>query len=172
MIKRALHIKSKLIEQSTSNEGHLCTLLKKLNIKYDFQSIFFTDSGFFILDFYLPEYSLFIEIDGSQHFTEGHLKEDAIRDAIVQKEGYTVLRLSNTKVEDLELKSLLKLVKNPKKAMKDIPILKDTEIITFGKFKNFTVNQILNEDRTYLIWLYRSMLYRFSFKTMRKLNLA
>ena len=49
----------------------------------------------YIVDFLLPEAELIIEVDGSQHYTEKGLADDAVRDDHLRSLGYTVVRYSN-----------------------------------------------------------------------------
>ena len=49
----------------------------------------------YIVDFYLPEAKLIIEVDGSQHYTEKGMAEDAARDDHLRSLGYSVVRYSN-----------------------------------------------------------------------------
>ena len=54
--------------------------------------------GNYILDFYISEKRVAIEIDGSQHYEEEHAAADKQRDAELYKLGITVLRYSNTDI--------------------------------------------------------------------------
>ena len=54
--------------------------------------------GNYILDFYISEKRVAIEIDGSQHYEEEHAASDKQRDAELYKLGITVLRYSNTDI--------------------------------------------------------------------------
>jgi very-short-patch-repair endonuclease len=49
--------------------------------------------GFF-LDFACLSYRLIIEVDGSQHTDELHAEHDAVRDRILQRHGFRVLRFT------------------------------------------------------------------------------
>ena len=49
----------------------------------------------YIVDFYIAERKIVIEIDGLQHGDPEHLEKDAIRDADLAAWGITVLRYSN-----------------------------------------------------------------------------
>lgn len=51
--------------------------------------------GRYILDFFSLKAKLVIELDGSQHYTDGGLAKDAIRDAFLRENGLTVLRFSD-----------------------------------------------------------------------------
>src|ERR1700722_839836 len=58
----------------------------------------------YTLDFVEHSLSLVIELDGSQHGLEEQRKHDAIRDAVLASQGYTVLRFWNRELkEDIEL---------------------------------------------------------------------
>ena len=54
--------------------------------------------GNFIVDFYIAEKRIVIEIDGSQHNEEENLKADKKRDEELYKLGITVIRYSNTDI--------------------------------------------------------------------------
>ncbi len=58
--------------------------------------------GNYIVDFYAPAAKLVVEIDGSQHFVDEHLKRDQKRDAYLASINLKVLRFDNWQV----LKSL------------------------------------------------------------------
>ena len=59
--------------------------------------------GDYIVDFLIPSAKLVIEVDGSQHYTEKGLQDDAARDSFLHSEGYTVTRYSNLEIaENLE----------------------------------------------------------------------
>jgi very-short-patch-repair endonuclease len=52
----------------------------------------------FVVDFYCPAAKLVIEVDGSQHFDEGHQAKDQSRDASLTGLGLRVLRFDNRQV--------------------------------------------------------------------------
>lgn len=54
--------------------------------------------GRYIVDFYLPEIRLVIEIDGSQHLTEFGLAADRKRTAYLENLGLKVIRFDNREV--------------------------------------------------------------------------
>ncbi len=54
----------------------------------------------YIVDFYIAEKKLVIEIDGKQHKTAEHVKKDEARDAALSKWGITVLRYANESVRN------------------------------------------------------------------------
>ena len=51
--------------------------------------------GRYIVDFYIAEAQLVIELDGAQHYEGENKKTDKERDAYMQKNGIAVLRYSN-----------------------------------------------------------------------------
>ena len=55
--------------------------------------------GNYIVDFYCAEAKLVIELDGSQHYGDAGLADDAERDAYLSGLGLTVKRYSNADVD-------------------------------------------------------------------------
>ena len=56
--------------------------------------------GEYIVDFYIAEKQIVIELDGSQHYTPVNRKKDSIRDEYLRSLGITVLRYSNNTVNN------------------------------------------------------------------------
>ena len=54
--------------------------------------------GPYIVDFYLPEIKLVIEVDGSQHLTKTGIGADARRTAYLESLGLKVIRFDNRQV--------------------------------------------------------------------------
>jgi len=54
--------------------------------------------GSYIVDFLAPSVRLAIELDGGQHFEDGHAARDAQRDGQLAALGFTVLRFTNLEV--------------------------------------------------------------------------
>ena len=54
----------------------------------------------YIVDFYIAEKKIVIEIDGRQHLTEEHKAADEQRDAVISSWGISVLRYSNDSVRN------------------------------------------------------------------------
>ena len=52
----------------------------------------------YIVDFYIAEKKIVIELDGIQHGSYEHQKKDIVRDAELSKWGITVLRYSNESI--------------------------------------------------------------------------
>jgi len=54
--------------------------------------------GNYIVDFFCPAAKLVIEIDGGQHLSPEHVKNDAVREGYLACLGLTVLRFTDTEV--------------------------------------------------------------------------
>ena len=68
--------------------------LKNLPITVKRQKII----GGYIVDFYIPSAKLVIELDGSQHYSDGGVEYDQERNAYMESLGLTVLRYPNSEV--------------------------------------------------------------------------
>ncbi len=93
--KKLLGFSRSLRKNMTKEERHLWyDFLKDLPIMVHRQKII----GNFIVDFYIAEKKLVIELDGSQHYSEAGKNYDAERDAFLAVKGLTVLRYANSDV--------------------------------------------------------------------------
>lgn len=104
----ATDFKKRLTDNITSEEKYLKDKLNKSGIKNEFQKIIYHETGFFIIDFYLPKYKIVIEIDGQHHINDS-IGYDTDRSLIIRKLGYgKVKRINNNEVKNFELSNLLK----------------------------------------------------------------
>lgn len=79
----------------TKEERHLWyDFLKGLPVMVHRQKVI----GNYIVDFYIADAKIVIELDGSQHYEAAGKQSDAIRDAYLNSLGLTVLRYSNADV--------------------------------------------------------------------------
>ena len=79
----------------TKEERHLWyDCLKLLPIMVHRQKVM----GHYIVDFYIAEAKIVIEVDGSQHYEPAGKEADLTRDAYLRSLGLTVLRYSNADV--------------------------------------------------------------------------
>ena len=79
----------------TREERHLWyDFLKDLPVMVHRQKVI----GNYIVDFYIAEAKLVIELDGWQHYEDLGKAADAVRDAYLRSLGLTVLRYSNADV--------------------------------------------------------------------------
>ena len=56
--------------------------------------------GNYIVDFYIAEAKLVIELDGSQHFEEENRAADTQRDTYLKQQGLTILRIPNNAISE------------------------------------------------------------------------
>ena len=95
--KKLLSNARSLRKNMTKEERHLWyDFLKGLPVTVHRQKVI----GQYIVDFYIAKAKLVIELDGSQHFEESGLTYDAQRDAFLEKQGLTVLRIPNNAVNE------------------------------------------------------------------------
>ena len=79
----------------TPEEKHLWyDFLKRLPIKAHRQY----NIGNYIVDFYIPQKQLVIEIDGVQHLMKEHKEIDQTRDRFLVEQNLKVLRFSNESI--------------------------------------------------------------------------
>ena len=86
-----------LRKNMTPEEKHLWyDFLKRLPLNVRRQH----NIGNYIVDFYIAEKKIVIELDGRQHLMREHQEADAERDAALAAWGITVLRYSNNSVRN------------------------------------------------------------------------
>lgn len=84
-----------LRKNMTKEERHLWyDFLRNLAIMVHRQKVI----GSYIVDFYIAQGDIIIELDGSQHYLSPGLEADRRRDSCLRSQGYTVLRYSNADV--------------------------------------------------------------------------
>ena len=84
-----------LRKNMTKEERHLWyDFLKELPVTVHRQKVI----GNYIVDFYIAQEKLAIELDGSQHYEDKGKEQDAVRDAYLSSLGVQVLRYSNLDV--------------------------------------------------------------------------
>ena len=84
-----------LKKNMTKEERHLWyDFLKQLPITVHRQKVI----GKYIVDFYIAETKIAIEIDGSQHYEEEGIKKDIERDRYLNELGIKVIRYSDTDI--------------------------------------------------------------------------
>ena len=84
-----------LRKNMTKEERHLWyDFLKMLPMTVHRQKVI----GNYIVDFYVAEAQIVIELDGSQHFEAEGQQADAVRDEYLRSLGLTVLRYANSDV--------------------------------------------------------------------------
>jgi very-short-patch-repair endonuclease len=102
-------LRKNLIKNATLEEIVFKSKLTRWHLRFKFQYII---KGF-IADFYIPQFDLVVEIDGSQHYTEWGLLRDQYRDALLRAEDLSVLHIRNAEVRDFTKEDLLAFVEPP-----------------------------------------------------------
>ncbi len=99
----------------TPDEKHLWyDFLKKLPITVHRQKVI----GKYVVDFYIAEPKIVIELDGSQHGKPKNAEADKVRDAYLESLGILVLRYHNRSIRHLfacTCNDILKHIENRKK---------------------------------------------------------
>ena len=86
-----------LRKNMTKEERHLWyDCLKLLPVTVHRQKVF----GNYIVDFYIAEAKLVIELDGSQHYEPQEAEYDQARTAYLESQGLHVLRIPNNAIWD------------------------------------------------------------------------
>ena len=81
----------------TKEERHLWyDFLKTLPVTVHRQKII----GPYIVDFYIADAKIVIELDGSQHYENEGIRKDAERDAFLRSQEMIVLRYSNSDINN------------------------------------------------------------------------
>jgi len=74
--------------------------------EYYIQGLYSRSGRLLYFDFYIPEYNLFIEFDGSQHYSKNkkqYAKEnDFLKNAFCLKNGYEFLRIKFDQFNEIE----------------------------------------------------------------------
>ena len=84
-----------LRKEMTKEERHLWyDFLRTYPVRFLRQKIL----GKYIADFYCAEAKLVIELDGSQHYEESNIENDAQRTTFLEGYGLTVIRIPNNEV--------------------------------------------------------------------------
>jgi very-short-patch-repair endonuclease len=54
----------------------------------------------YVLDFVCFSRRVVVELDGGQHTEVDHIRHDAVRDAVLKREGFVTLRFWNAEIDD------------------------------------------------------------------------
>ncbi len=85
----------RLRKNMTKEERHLWyDFLKDLPMMVHRQKVI----GNYIVDFYIAEAKIAVELDGGQHFEEAGMRADEVRDAHLNSLGISVLRYANSDI--------------------------------------------------------------------------
>ena len=93
--KQLLPLARRLRREMTKEERHLWyDFLRNYPVRFRRQKIL----GKYIADFYCAEANLVVELDGSQHYTDGNVDKDAQRTAFLNEYGVKVIRIANNEL--------------------------------------------------------------------------
>ena len=93
--KQLVPLAKQLRKEMTKEERHLWyDFLRSYPVRFSRQKVL----GKYIADFYCAEAKLVIELDGSQHFEDRNVKNDADRTAFLEGYGLRVIRIPNNEV--------------------------------------------------------------------------
>jgi very-short-patch-repair endonuclease len=95
--RKKVSIARKLRRYSTNAESRLWAELRNRQLS-GFKFIRQMPIGDYVADFACREAKLIVEVDGATHSTSEEILRDATRSAILERFGYTVLRMSNDDV--------------------------------------------------------------------------
>jgi len=77
--RNAMFLQNENINNATPAELKMKLLLTEMGIKYEYQKIYFVGFSFYLVDFYLPEHNVVVEIDGQQHYSYNAKIYDRLR---------------------------------------------------------------------------------------------
>ena len=93
--KQLVPLAKQLRKEMTKEERHLWyDFLRTYPVRFSRQKVL----GKYIVDFYSAEAKLVIELDGSQHYENGNMENDAARTSFLEGYGLTVMRIPNNEV--------------------------------------------------------------------------
>ena len=93
--KQLVPLAKHLRKNMTKEERHLWyDFLRNHPVRFSRQKIL----GKYIADFYSAEANLVIEIDGSQHYEDSVIMQDAERAAFIEAYGLKVIRIPNNEI--------------------------------------------------------------------------
>ena len=93
--KQLVPLAKQLRKEMTREERHLWyDFLRSYPVRFSRQKV----RGKYIADFYSAEAKLVIELDGSQHYEDRNIKNDADRTAFLEGYGLRVIRIPNNEV--------------------------------------------------------------------------
>lgn len=110
--QKTLFVRQKhLLNHQTNAEKAFAAKLDALKIRNLPQKGFIKDRGYAIVDFYIPNKRICIEIDGGYHNTKEQKVKDAFKNEYLQKDrGFRLIRMSNDHAFEISLAGLKRLL--------------------------------------------------------------
>ena len=92
-------------KHATLSELKFRNKLRELGIKYKFQyPLVCYPNHYYVLDFYLPDYNIGVEMDGPNHYTTKGLEHDNIRDSLIREiHSIKIHRVKNEELIQMDL---------------------------------------------------------------------
>lgn len=96
--------KAKLTQTATNAEKKFIGILKSNDIKYEFQKICYYEDKYYIVDFFIPESKIVVEIDGRYHDNSKQQADDELRTRrLIKLCGVSrVIRFTNNELDNVE----------------------------------------------------------------------
>lgn len=92
-------------KNATEGEKRMQALLNAYHIEFEFQKPCLVFGRCYIMDFFLTNYGICIEVDGGYHNTEQQMKKDIERTNLLARSGVMVVRFTNEQVfEPIEIR--------------------------------------------------------------------
>ena len=132
MEEQAISNRDKLATTQTEGERVFKGILKSLELEYEFQKILWYTKGkgksFYIVDFYLPYFSIVIEIDGGYHNNDIQVQKDRGRTAILKRDNgiKKVIRFKNIDIIS-NPQHVINTMKNSIKLEEDCKVVEETK---------------------------------------------
>lgn len=93
----------RLRQNQTKHERQFVRILQYLHVRFQSQKII----GPWIADFYLPDYQLIIELDGSGHHSRSGIQRDFRRDAWFRQNDFRIIHINNADIYRTDLMELI-----------------------------------------------------------------
>ena len=107
--------RNRLLKKITQHEIEFSSILKALNVRFIPQKGFISGKNFCIVDFYLPDYKICVEIDGEYHNRPSQIERDRNKDYYLSKQRkFSVLHIKNESLKSLNNNDLFQLLKDLK----------------------------------------------------------
>ncbi len=84
-----------LLKRVTPSASAFKKILKSTGIRFMSEKIVYKEKSFYIVDFFIPDKNLCIELDGGYHNEPEQKAKDIIRDSYLISKGYSNWRLTN-----------------------------------------------------------------------------
>jgi len=88
------------VKKATEGEMAMKDLLEKNGVSFEYQKPCLVSGKCYIMDFYLPDYGVCIEVDGGYHRTEQQISKDIKRTNALAITGILVVRFTNEEAID------------------------------------------------------------------------